>query len=240
MLLCLYEVRKSTAADLANSDNNIDMLTQVELKQVVGIIEILGPLAEATNDISGDAYPSSSLVIPILHCLKTHLVNYITAKKYTITFAHSRDRSQISRFGLYESDDVYFPAMLCDPIFKSALLNTALVSLTLSKEVQSPNRYETEVSAMVMKPSTGFGLWSAFDQFPNEPSSKINEVENYLEEPRIPRDRNPYLWWKEEGKQKYPKLSKVAMKYLGIPATSVASERVFSYSGNVGQNVVNP
>ncbi|KAJ8874610.1 hypothetical protein PR048_025476 [Dryococelus australis] len=69
--------------------NNIDMLTQVKLKQVAGIIQILGPLAEATNDISGDTYPTSSLVIPILHCLKTHLVNYIAAKEDAITITQS-------------------------------------------------------------------------------------------------------------------------------------------------------
>ncbi|KAJ8895797.1 hypothetical protein PR048_001135 [Dryococelus australis] len=49
MLLRLYEVKKAIGAELAISHNNIDMLTQVELKQVAGIIEILGPLAQATN-----------------------------------------------------------------------------------------------------------------------------------------------------------------------------------------------
>ena len=39
-------------------------------------------------------------------------------------------------------------------------------------------------------------------------------------------------WWKAN-EDRFPKMSKLARKYLCIPATSVASERVFSTSGNI-------
>ncbi|KAJ8894459.1 hypothetical protein PR048_007113 [Dryococelus australis] len=156
--------------------------------------------------------------------IAAELANSGTAKKDAITFTRSQHRSLKSRFGLYESHDVYCPAIFCDPRFKSALLNASLASLTPSKEVQSPNRSQTEVSAVEMKPSTGFGLWPALIRF------QMNHHEKLM---RITRDRNSYMWWNEEGKQKYPKLSKVAMEYLGIPATSVANVRVFSSFGNV-------
>jgi hypothetical protein len=42
--------------------------------------------------------------------------------------------------------------------------------------------------------------------------------------------KDPCLWWKVKAWQ-YPLLSRVARKYLGIPATSAAAERMFSYTG---------
>lgn len=43
---------------------------------------------------------------------------------------------------------------------------------------------------------------------------------------------DPLLWWKGRV-DKYPLFSKYAKQLLGMPATSVASERVFSTAGDV-------
>jgi len=39
-------------------------------------------------------------------------------------------------------------------------------------------------------------------------------------------------WWRAR-REKYPVLSRLARKYLSIPATSTACERTFSKAGNV-------
>lgn len=60
-----------------------------------------------------------------------------------------------------------------------------------------------------------------------------NEIERYCNETvKLTEDFNVMLWW-ENNVCKYPKLSKLAMKILNIPASSAASERVFSLAGNV-------
>ncbi len=46
------------------------------------------------------------------------------------------------------------------------------------------------------------------------------------------QDCNPLGWWNGH-RLKYPSVAAVARVYLGIPATSVASERVFSKCGRV-------
>ena len=47
-----------------------------------------------------------------------------------------------------------------------------------------------------------------------------------------PGRKYPLAWWKSSA-SKFPLLSKLAMKYLYVCATSCTSERVFSCSGKI-------
>lgn len=58
------------------------------------------------------------------------------------------------------------------------------------------------------------------------------EVNSYLLSPTIDSEADPLAWWKLHHLT-YPKLSKLARRYLCIPATSSPSERLSSTSGNV-------
>jgi len=58
------------------------------------------------------------------------------------------------------------------------------------------------------------------------------ELDEYIDLPCEPQDINPFLWWSTHQKQ-FPNVADVARTHLGIPATSVASERVFSKCGLV-------
>ncbi|XP_055036165.2 uncharacterized protein [Misgurnus anguillicaudatus] len=58
------------------------------------------------------------------------------------------------------------------------------------------------------------------------------ELNGYLMTPAIDGEEDPLAWWKVH-RVNFPRLSKLARKYLCIPATSSPSERLFSTSGNV-------
>jgi hypothetical protein len=70
---------------------------------------------------------------------------------------------------------------------------------------------------------------------PNEPADSTEEIDKYLEINEEGKETNPLEWWKLHEKR-FPILATIAHKYLGICATSVPSERLFS---DVGNNITN-
>ena len=57
----------------------------------------------------------------------------------------------------------------------------------------------------------------------------FNEYETYISQTPIPIDCSPLGWWlRDEQRQRYPRLSKMAIDVLSIPAMSADPERVFS------------
>ncbi|CAM4277049.1 unnamed protein product [Leuciscus chuanchicus] len=58
------------------------------------------------------------------------------------------------------------------------------------------------------------------------------EMQSYLMIPEIDSDTDPLSWWKAQ-EVNFPRIGKLARKYLCIPASSSPSERAFSTGGNV-------
>ena len=76
--------------------------------------------------------------------------------------------------------------------------------------------------------------YSAANPGPQQDNSRMlqNEMMMYEQEAPIKAEENPLAWW-EINSGRFPNIAKMAKKYLGVPGTSVRSERVFSSAGNI-------
>jgi hypothetical protein len=124
-------------------------------------------------------------------------------------------------------------AALLDPRFKD--LEFASESLRTETHEQLKNAYqnmknltEEDQEAELRPTSSNLLLARMFQNSYN----RVDEVTSYLILPEIHLDDCPLLWWKTN-KTRFSILSKLARKYLAIPATSTPSERLFSEAGNI-------
>ena len=86
--------------------------------------------------------------------------------------------------------------------------------------------------------TTFFG--SFFEQSNSEPEEEADmanvcanqELVQYKMFKNISMKEDPFEWWKVHSGQ-FPLLTSLAKSLLGIPGTSVASERVFSTAGDI-------
>lgn len=62
--------------------------------------------------------------------------------------------------------------------------------------------------------------------------SQADELSLYLAEKPLPRDKSPYSWW-EVHEAIYPRLAKLARRYLSSPMSSIASEREFKLAKQI-------
>ncbi|XP_063215775.1 zinc finger BED domain-containing protein 4-like [Bacillus rossius redtenbacheri] len=240
MLERLLQIKAPLVADQINTDST-EMLTSSEWKQMAGIVAILKPLADATREISGNLYPTSSMVIPMLKCLHSHLNDYIDKKADGVIFAKCLSKHLLAQFPNYIEDKVFLVAMIVDPRYKDAFVSKIVAQATLKAHIKHIARCEqhTTHNQKLGDPTTSAstsGLWSALDKLPNEDlqdSDCAQEIQTYLTEKRIHRTSDPWKWWENFGKTKFPNIANVALMYLSIPATQVASERCFSASGNI-------
>uniref|UniRef100_A0A672ST01 HAT C-terminal dimerisation domain-containing protein n=1 Tax=Sinocyclocheilus grahami TaxID=75366 RepID=A0A672ST01_SINGR len=68
------------------------------------------------------------------------------------------------------------------------------------------------------------GIWEDFDIQVLSAQQQQSQI--------VPRNQDPLVWWRNH-EQTFPALSKLAKKYLGITASSVPSERIFSKAGEL-------
>lgn len=107
--------------------------------------------------------------------------------------------------------------------------NTAAASDVDIKAEKSPPRKKSALDDLL-----GDVFIQKVEVLPQKaPLEKVNiEIIQYQKEKSLSLTGNPLEWWKEH-QMFYPYLSNLAKQYLGIPATSVPSERVFSTTGDI-------
>lgn len=227
-------------------------LTTTEWSLVEQMRERLKPFKIATEALSTDKYPTASAVLPLQHVLlcqvSTPIPNAMPSLREMMTkidtdLRKRYDKRNEATFMLLNK------AAYLDPRFHSLIHlseeQKEQVHANIKEEMalkfeggteeQSPSsethRRKTALTAM----GDLFGEAYMGERSETRDQEQIlhQEMWSYKRETTSPADSNPLQWWKTLGSAKYPHLAQLARKYLGVPGTSVRSERVFSTAGNI-------
>ena len=180
------------------------------------------------------------MVIPVTLGLKKHLQS--VKCDYNTKFVSSLLSSLSKRLSQYENDDVYRTFAIIDTRFKVLWCEAEEIEETSLKKKVSFVEYVAQIDNSddnITPPSKKLKTDDFFSFLPKgtpkrkrHTSGSTKLVDDYFEEECDESDANHLLYWKEN-QYKYPKLSKLALKYLTVPASSAAVERLFSIAGKV-------
>ena len=221
-------------------------LTSTQWELLGDLVKILHPLEIGTTYLCSEASSSLSSILPVLFGIIKHLEvkenDSVVIKRFKISV-----ESQIrSRWHLDDIDvsDINILASALDPRYKSlrfldaekitevkAELKNQVQQLTLD---QSANGHSTNSSlnSQESQPPTKKKALDILFGKEDKNSSVIleDEVELYFSENSASRSCDPLIWWKTNS-LRYPRLSQLVKPLFAIPATSTASERLFSVAG---------
>ena len=171
------------------------------------MLKILEPLQQATD---------IGLGIHLTTMNSRHNNNFINALRTSFE----------KRFmTVYEDNDISRLASCLDRWCQDASQwKAAAVTCTLA-----PNKEYSTVSSSVKKQSK---LFSFMSESTTQPSSVMNELNQYLGEVPLAEESDPLEYWKGH-LLIYPNLCQLAVKYLTIMASSAFVQRSFSIAGKV-------
>ena len=228
-------------------------LNPSEREVIAQVVSLLRPCEKATREMSGDSFVSVSKLIPLVYLLQNAVCSTTIASSGSISVSAESSvqvmlKHQMKRrFAQIESNYILAAPTILDPRFKKV----AFCSLEIAEQtvqrisaelggLTSPSQEPSANARTIPESSKHVSeLWGTFDKKVAEASSHRSvtvestvEMRRYLQEKNIPRHDDPLMWWKEHATH-YPHLPQLAKKYLCIPSTSVASERLFSKAGEL-------
>jgi hypothetical protein len=222
--------------------------TQMDLEQwtkVEKMIAFLRPFKQTTVMMSAVRHPTMSGMLPVLMALMKHLRRYV-AEGHRDCYYEAAE-SGIAKLKKYydRADITAFIAVVMDPRLKLSFFEAEQrqlpegVTLARIREcmVQLFERDYREGQASTChdvvqetlddeEPSFLSGM------FPSQSASGVSgelttELDKYLNSELCDSGIDPLEWWVTQAKV-WPSLGKMARDYLGMCASSVASEQVFS------------
>ncbi|XP_050990678.1 E3 SUMO-protein ligase ZBED1 [Labeo rohita] len=214
------------------------------------INQALQPLQEFKDALSGESYVSVSYLKPVLHLMNTTI---LAAKEEDSDLTKSIKMKILeyinTKYDNPATQELLDMTSFMDPRFKANCISSDKVSdirarvmseieATMPKEQSLSNQDHqgmgpTDVTLTKAKKSLGSFFKTSPAPSSMEPSHTVEvELNNYMMSPTIDSEMDPLTWWQVH-QVDFPHLSKLARKYLCIPASSSSSERLFSTSGNV-------
>ena len=230
-----------------------DILSEEDWSLLEELKLVLRPLYQATNELSAEKFTTLSNVVPMVNSLlqayapKNDKSESETAKKCRSLIHESLK----AKFNDIETNEIYTNSCLFDPRYKNVVFTSKLKAqkaVEAAKKDAIENLEELEVNESDDNASESGEetdeLWGNFEANAAKFTKRSKNVDHrldcielemkkYLSIPKIDRKSCPIKWWNNIGRNQFPFLFAAAKKYLCMPATSVASERIFSRAGAI-------
>lgn len=212
-------------------DDQLDLLHDDDWTCLTELIDFLTPFDEATEQLSGNSYPTSSLVVPFYNMLMDQAESFKSHLSPEWRRAANLAYDKLDQY-YAKTTDMYTIATLCDPKFNMAYY------------LEDKGKGAEEAGPLKQMFRRVYNAYKNDSTPPAEPPAKKqkrsiyaddsdkDEVDQYLQRPREPAALNTLDWWKLHEKE-FPIIAQMARDHLAIQATSVESERLFSMSEGI-------
>ncbi|CAH2090111.1 unnamed protein product [Euphydryas editha] len=208
MLERLRNVREEVTLVINQNSRAPPNLSAEEYTLLEEIEKILDPLEACTIAISGEMYPTISLIIPLIKGLSLEIAKLEKEilSDFSKNFIQLIKDSINKRLKSYEIRSPCMIATMLNPHFKKLGFKTV-------------SDCERAIAAIQREHSSYLRSSSTVDA--------IVDIRQYVEKPIIPNTEFPIEYWNHSENS----LKVIALKYLCIPATSTPAERIFSKAG---------
>ncbi|XP_060793315.1 zinc finger BED domain-containing protein 4-like isoform X2 [Neoarius graeffei] len=220
--------------------------TWQDLEVLEAINKAIQPLQEFTDALSGESYVSVSCIKPVLHLFRTNLLQ---AQEGGLPLTTTIKRNILSyledKYSDPENDELLDMASMMDPRFRTTYITPGKLDKIKESAIneladlcldERPTEQPLEKSSPKKKNLAAFFKKAApaagSQSYKSEKDRIEAELTSYLLGPEVDPDTDPLDWWKRH-EPNFSRLSRLARKYLAIPATSAPSERVFSVGGGI-------
>ncbi|XP_021961691.1 zinc finger BED domain-containing protein 4 [Folsomia candida] len=218
--------------------------TMQNMEILVELRNLLSPITEATNSLQADGITSSLIyyqIVPTFDEIAKLKTKHFTPLKSQLL------QEIIRRFGeKITLDNHIIISAILDPRQKLDVFRMNISCNGVTKLETPAAEKATDFLRMLVYPNgppkstpvtTTPNLNDPFSKLaaiPSEPGFTSDEVDRYLALPRIPSTSDPLEFWAQNPTY-FPKLSKLAKQFLGIPASTGGAERLFSSTGSLGR-----
>ncbi|XP_077403111.1 E3 SUMO-protein ligase ZBED1-like isoform X2 [Vanacampus margaritifer] len=222
-----------------------------DLEVLEAVNKALCPLQDFTDALSGEQYVGVSYLKPVL---KLFNASILAEDENDPQLTKDVKRNVLADLnGKYSHpvvDDLLDMASLLDPRFRTKYTDEEKVERVLSRAVEeivsltkpqqdplpgaaaSGAESEPDPPPKPKRRKTLASFFKSQGGAVTEEESVREELTVYLQAADVDSDVNPFDWWRCR-QTSFPRVAKLARRYLCIPATSAPSERAFSADGNL-------
>ena len=226
------------------------IFTKEDMVKIENLNDFLTKLSAYSTNLGGSSYVTSSIVLPTIKSIENHLEPSSSDMTLIADLKCAMLADWYTRKEMYINENVMKKSTALDPRFKDLKViaktdrETVYDELEaemrdlINKDQKSESEDEEDNDDISepdpKKPKMSLDFYESDDEEEGDENEDVvkKEIQKYVKEPKADRDSEPLKFWKVK-ESSYPVLSRLAKKYLAIPATSVEAERRFSDLGNL-------